>query len=198
VAYTPDWEPLADALNRVMAAGAEEDEAKTDLCGAVANRKIDVRVRVAASDRSFGGRVFSDGNVGVPSHLRPGDLDWARSRPLVQWQIGPIGAQNYTWISGWEDRPLDLIELSTADVIEVLCGGGSEKVASLTAGQETARALAIQLKSNPQMSRAEAKAWCKKSGYNVSGSGFQSRVWPNSRAQAGLPVQAPPGRKKKS
>jgi hypothetical protein len=201
VAYTPDWEPLADALKRVMATGIDEDEAKADLCRAVADRKIVVRVRTA-SDYGMRGQVFSDGNVGVPAHLRPGDLDWVQSRPgRAQWSIGPKLGEHYSWISGWENRPLDLIEVSTADVIAILCGGaGANDRSSATAGQETAaiNALASHLKSNPQLKRAEAAAWCKASGYNVSDRGFQSRVWPKARAQADLPARALPGRKGKS
>lgn len=67
MAYTPDWERLADALQRVMAAGASEDESKLDLCRAVADGKIRVRVRIAGS----GNRVFSGGNVRVPPILGP-------------------------------------------------------------------------------------------------------------------------------
>jgi hypothetical protein len=126
VAYTPDWEPLAAALQRVRATGVSEDEAKTDLCRAVADRRIDVRVSIAATDHGMRGQVFSDGNVGVPPHLKPRDLDWVQSRPLAQWSIGPRPGQHYTWIGGWENRPLDLIELSTANVIEVLCGGAGQ------------------------------------------------------------------------
>ena len=66
MAYTPDWELLADALKRVMMSGVGEDQAKADLCRAVSDRKIDVRVRIAATDCVMGGRVFSDGNVDVP------------------------------------------------------------------------------------------------------------------------------------
>jgi hypothetical protein len=55
VAYTPDWEPLADALKRVMATGIGESEAKLDLCRAIGDRKIDIRVRVAASDHGMRG-----------------------------------------------------------------------------------------------------------------------------------------------
>jgi hypothetical protein len=123
VAYTPDWEPLADALSRVIATGASEDEAKTDLCRAVADRKIGVRVAIAASDHGMRGKVFCNGNVGVPPHLGPGDLDWVRSRPLAQWSIGPKLGEHYAWFGGWENRWLDLIELSTGDVMNVLCGG---------------------------------------------------------------------------
>jgi hypothetical protein len=55
VAYTPDWEPLADALKRVVDSGISEDEAKPDLCRAVADHKIDVRVRIEKSDPEIGG-----------------------------------------------------------------------------------------------------------------------------------------------
>jgi hypothetical protein len=42
VVYTRHCEPLADALKRVMASGFGED------CPAVADRRIDVRVSIAA------------------------------------------------------------------------------------------------------------------------------------------------------
>jgi hypothetical protein len=103
-----------------METGASEEEAKNDLCRAVADRKINLRVRIASSGGSMRGRVFSGGNVGVPAHLGPGDLDWVRSRPLRPWSIGPMLGQHYSW--DWEDRPIDLIELSTSDVKKVLCG----------------------------------------------------------------------------
>jgi hypothetical protein len=200
VAYTPDWEPLAEALKRVMAAGIKEDEAKTDLCRAMADRKINVRVTIAATDYGMRGQVFIGGNVGVPPHLRPGDLDWAQSRPFAQWQIGPQLGEHYSWITGWGNRPLDLIELCTADVIEVLCHGAGGGRSLATARDETAAiaALAKHLKSNSELTRAEAAAWCKQSGLRVSERGFQSRVWPKAREQAGLEALAPAGRKKKS
>jgi hypothetical protein len=122
--YVPVFEPLADALKRVLAAtGVTEAEAKTDLCRAMADRKINVQVRIARSGRSMAGGVFSGGNVGVPRHLGPGDLDWVQSRPLRPWSIGPMLGQNYsTW--DWEDQPIDLIELSTGDVATILCSAG--------------------------------------------------------------------------
>lgn len=116
--YTPDWEPLADALKRVMATGVSEEQAKTDLCRAIADRKIAVRVRIARRDR-----VFSGDNVDVPRHLRPGDLDWIQSRPFAQWPIGPRPGQHYFW--DWNNHPLDLIELSTRDVMDVQCNGNN-------------------------------------------------------------------------
>jgi hypothetical protein len=123
VAYTPDWEPLADALERVIATGLGKEEVKVDLCGAVADGKIRIRVKVAA--RAGRGEVFANGNVGVPPRLKPADLDWVASRPFEPWPIGPKLGEHYSWISGWENKRIDLIEVSTADLIEVLCRGSS-------------------------------------------------------------------------
>jgi hypothetical protein len=198
VAYTPVWEPLADALKRIMATGVCEEEAKADLCRAVADRKIDVRVRIATSDYDMPNQVFSDGNVGVPSHLRPEDLDWTHSRPFAKWPIGPKLGQHYAWITRWKDRPLDLIELSTVDVVEILCSGADGKKSSATARHENdaKKALASHLKNNPELRRSEAEAWCRTSGYDLTRRGFQNRVWPEARVQAGLEPKAPSGRKR--
>jgi hypothetical protein len=181
-----------------MKTGASEDEAKMDLCRAMADRKIDIRVTIASSDRGMGGQVFADGNVRVPPHLRPGNLDWVGSRPLDQWPIGPRLGEHYEWTGGWKNRPFDLIELSTADVIEILCGDEDGRIPSATAGQETAavKALASHLKDNRQLTRAEAMEWLRMAGFTLTGRGFQSRIWPQAREQAGLQATAPPGRPK--
>jgi hypothetical protein len=121
VAYVPEWEPLANALTRVMASGVNEQQAKADICNAVADRKIVARVVIDKSHLLDGGRTFSGGNVGIPPRLNATDFDWAQSRPFKQWSIGPVPPQHYTWIGGWQDRPISLIELSTADVRAVLC-----------------------------------------------------------------------------
>lgn len=137
MAYIPDWESLGDALKRLTAAGASGGEAKGDLCRAMADRKIDVRVRIAATaNRGMGGRVFSDGNVGVPLHLSAGDLDWLGSRPLARWSIGPRLGEQYAWLGGWESQPLDLVELSTADVIRMRDAEKDEEKSTTTAAQE--------------------------------------------------------------
>ena len=194
--YTPDYEPIADALKRVMATGVSEDKAKIDLCRAMADRKIDVRVTIAAT-----GQLFWDGNVGVPPHLKPSDLDWVHSRPFAQWPIGPRPGEHYTW--NWSDRPIELIELSTNDV-SIFCGclanDTDKKGARQTtfADQETkaTRALASHLRENPHLTRKEAATWCKNQGFTISSRGFQNVVWPNAREKAGLPRRAPSGRKK--
>jgi hypothetical protein len=187
-----------------MATGVSEEEAKTDLCRAMADGKINFRVRIAENDDRFRGRVFARPNVEIPLQLSPDDLDWSRSRPLKPWAIGPVGPQRYVWMGGWEKRPIDLVKVSTSDVSRILCGGdegtGARRMARTTVNQETnaIHALASHLRENPDLKREEAASWCKKRGFTLSARGFQARVWPAARQEAGLPRRASPGRKNKS
>jgi len=68
------------------------------------------------------------------------------------------------------------------------------------AAQESAaiKALAVKLRNNPELTRAEAAAWCHAAGLRLTERGFQNRVWPRARAGAGLAERATPGRKRKS
>ena len=118
MSYTPDWERLADAKRRVVATSLSEHQAKTDLCRAVADKKIDVRVRVAESDRDMSGVVCSGDWVSVPAHLEPADFDWVLSRPLQAWSVGPpVGPWSYSdpYLQR-KRRQIDSVELATADV----------------------------------------------------------------------------------
>jgi hypothetical protein len=76
----------------------------------------------------------------------------------------------------------------------------SQPVLAATAGDETAaiRALASYLRSNRDLKKDEALSWCRILGFNLTRSGFQNRVWPRAREQAGLEAKARPGRKRKS
>jgi len=122
VHYVPDWEPLANALKRVLSTGSREPEAKANICNAVADRKIAVRVSVDKSESDVGGQTLYAPNVEVPPRLKPGDFDWGSSRPVAPWLIGPHSVVEHylpTW--NWKPRKIDLIELSTADIASTLC-----------------------------------------------------------------------------
>jgi hypothetical protein len=117
--------------------------------------------------------------VRAPPDLVPHGIDWAQSRPKSPWPT------KYGHLV-----PIAKLELSTEDVIEVLCEGESVAVAT--------RALASEFKRNPNLTRAQVKTWCVEHGYELSDRVFQFRVWPRARAPAGLPENALPGRKKKT
>ena len=117
--YTPDWEPLADALRRVIATGVGDTEARTDLCRAVADKKIRVQVTIAASEGRLADAVFSGQRVLVPARLNPNDFDWEQSHPHRPWTVGGsvVGPKSYyDPYRTWERRQIGLIELATADV----------------------------------------------------------------------------------
>lgn len=204
--YVPDWERLPEAVKRVMATGVKEDQAKQAICNAIADRKIKVRFSITSVEggASFGkqivGTVRDGSEIEIPSQLAPTDFDWGRSRPLKVWQDSREGFSALA--ARWQ---LEWIEVLRADVSEVLCGGGGEcgrarQASVATAAGETAaiKALAPYLKSNTQLRRAEAAEWCRQKGFTLSDRGFQNRVWPRARADAGLESKAAPGRRRKS
>jgi hypothetical protein len=110
VAYTSAWVSLSDALRIVMTRGASEQQAKSDICNAIADRAIDVRVD---------GLIASGDNVGVPQRLKPDDFDWTNSRPFEHWRRGPISTGRKPIV--FRCSPVSLFEISRADVQNVLC-----------------------------------------------------------------------------
>jgi hypothetical protein len=138
VAYTPDWEPLRAALKRVVAAGIDQDQAQLDICGALADQKIAIRVTIDPADHDYGNSPIYRGNVEVPPHLSPQDFDWAHSRPWREWQVGPnpsAPAERYFSLASWKPRTIMLIELRTGDVSMLLCSGPSLSATALGSGK---------------------------------------------------------------
>src|SRR5262249_13055970 len=76
----------------------------------------------------------------------------------------------------------------------------SQRVLAATAGDEAAaiRALTSHLRNNPDQKKDEALSWCGVLGFKLTSRGFQNRVWPRAREQAGLKARAPAGPKRKS
>jgi len=122
MAYVREWERLADALQRVVATGLREGEAKSDICNAIADRKIEVRFLVSKEEGGLGleqvdGTVRNGREVDIPSHLKPKDFDWKRSRPLQPWFSSRFGHDVFAaeWHLKW-------LEVRRSDVSKVLCG----------------------------------------------------------------------------
>jgi hypothetical protein len=184
-----------------MATGVSEDEAKLDLCRAMADGKINVQVRIAQNDDRFRGQVFSGPNVGVPHHLSPDDFDWSRSCPLKPWSIGPVGPQHYSLVWWrWQNQPIDLIELATADVQDIF---GSPKPLTKRAATRREERMAERTPRNllvkdKDITSEEALRQCREKHPDLTKRGFKERVWPKGRELAKLSPKAPSGRKPKS
>ena len=93
MAYTPDWEPLADALKRVIAGDASEDEAKLDISRALADRKIRTQLtveiepdafmnwhRMADNARGLGSRAMWEHLANVLARLVATGIDEAQAK----------------------------------------------------------------------------------------------------------------------
>jgi hypothetical protein len=199
--YIRDWLRLSEALELVMAAGQSNSEAQSDICNAIADEKI--RIQLSLGEAELHGKVIeSFPRVdSIPRDISPNEMDWQNSRPKGSWpdSVPPYRVR------------VTLILLSSADVIKVLCGDknpselrirteGIRDGSPANSGQEKAatRALAAFLKDNPDVTRASAADWCRAQGFSLTSRGFQFRVWPEARKQAGLSATALPGRKPKS
>jgi hypothetical protein len=111
--YTPDWEPLSAAVKRIVTREVDEDKAKANLCSAIAENRIRIRVTP-----EYSSGVYHRENVRVPPHLAAADLIWQDSRPIAPWWIGPVLGQHYNWDG--ENKRIKLVEVSIADVVDFL------------------------------------------------------------------------------
>jgi hypothetical protein len=84
--YVPRWESLLEAINRMVARGLAEADAKSVLCNGIADRKIEVQLQLGrnATNSMVSGEPLTGEDVQIPAQLSPGDMDWLNSRPLVQ------------------------------------------------------------------------------------------------------------------
>jgi hypothetical protein len=122
MAYVPRWEQLSEALTRVeAAAGLSTDEARIDICRAIADGAVKFRGtlrRHTTRPVSPPKKVVQGNDFLIPAKIRPEDLDWEESRPLKPWAV----RREISRLPGlWE---VEWIELFDADVTKVLCTGG--------------------------------------------------------------------------
>jgi hypothetical protein len=114
--YLPDWLPLAEARRLVESCGLSKDEAELDICRAMADQKILVRVRrIQGSGPYF--------RLRVPNRLSPQDFDWERSVTITPWpEDMHVALARLRYAPPARQVTLS-IELSTQHVVRVLCGG---------------------------------------------------------------------------
>jgi hypothetical protein len=139
----PTWEPINQALQRIAAAGLSKKQAQRDLCLAMADGKIAVRVHLAADhSRGLPPKALSSPVLEIPPRLSPVDFDWPHSRPSKHSQLwtGPsqrAGESPLLYFHENHDRigrTVDLVEVSVADVTKVFCNTESRPMANPTAG----------------------------------------------------------------
>jgi hypothetical protein len=151
--YIPVWESIAEALARVTAYGYSMADAQRDICRALSDGKLRAQYRVErvqtphgfeVNRRAFGlprGRLDQGNIIGrpcVPPDLSPDDIDWVNSRPKSPW------LDKHRFVVG-----IAKIELSTADIIRVLCEGRTAKPASDAQPDESSLNLPVQAPEPP-------------------------------------------------
>jgi hypothetical protein len=170
MAYVPEWERLADARKRVMAAGLSKGEAERDLCAAMSDGKIKVRPffelvkrtildhQIAKRDRRKIFDFVRDLQEGVHPYPEPWDdfrafstkgvtprqLDWRQSRFRNVWHV-PIHP---------EKAPMDWnvsVELASADVTRALITDTRTQQAATAPPESTTR------KTRPPAGRERAR-----------------------------------------
>lgn len=134
MAYVPDWERLPDALKRVMAAGLSQDEAQVDICRAISDRKIRLRLQVTPSPYLM--RVVDVSQVNVPIDLKQSDFDWEKSCLERTWRSRSVDIDILL-----SSEHAKYIELLRPGVTNVLIAGARE-AASASKGARGARATA--------------------------------------------------------
>ena len=118
MAYEGEWLRLSEALTRVMeAAGISKEEARAEICRAVADRRIRIRGELGrlTTTHTTSAEVLAGKAFEIPTDLGAENLDWAQSCPLGTWFV----RRDHFRLQGhWS---LEWIELSRADVANVLC-----------------------------------------------------------------------------
>jgi hypothetical protein len=73
------WLLLGDAVDRLSAAhNVREDQAKLDICAAIAELKLRIRVHVGDGHAR---QIAEINDIEIPDKLTPDRIEWALSRP---------------------------------------------------------------------------------------------------------------------
>ena len=144
--YPPGWERLSDAATRVMtAAGIANDEARSNICQAIADGTVKIRCQLKRhKTNKMTSKTVLEGNAfEIPTKIKPDDLDWEGSRPVNPWRIRH---GSYAIPGDWD---LEWIELSRTHVTNVLCAAETPESA------QPARETGPRSRSRPKLESAQ-------------------------------------------
>ena len=120
MSYISKWERLSAAVGRIVSANRiSQEEAQTDLCRAIADRKIEFQAKLrkhATRHTTLRNQMVDGKYFDLPPNIKREDFDWENSRPLKPWII----RRGEPYPHGYWD--LDFIELCESDVTYRLCG----------------------------------------------------------------------------
>ena len=145
-----------------MATGTAENEAQDAICRAISDRKICVRIYLGKLRDSRllhqSKKIMPNIDLIIPTHLARQDFDWPQSRPLKAWrQIQDGGIFDKT-------SRRDRIELLSADVTNVLCGG---RQARRWRAERIRRFIEKQRFTRNWINFAEIAEWCSKEDHSI-------------------------------
>lgn len=147
MSYLSAWERLPDAVERVMTAnGCTADEAKADICMAIADRAINLRGKLQRNTKGHtSNSVLERNSFQIQGKIKPADFDWEASRPTKSWIVtGEATRSPGYWTLTW-------IELSRSDVTSILCKATQNE----RSVQSVASAKGARKKGHPARSRAD-------------------------------------------
>jgi len=148
MAYVPAWERLSAAITCVMAAGLSKDQAKADICRAIADGAVKIRGKLErhkTRQLRASNTVLEGEDLHIPTEIKPKDLDWERSRPVKPWLV----RRGASALPGHWD--LEWIKLFRTDVTNVLCTAGKRGEPAQRASSEKG----ATSRSRPALERAQ-------------------------------------------
>jgi hypothetical protein len=100
------WLSLTDAIARLAIRTARADLAKFDICAAIVELRLRIRVHVSEHTET---KIFETNDIEIPDQLNPAHVDWAGSRPALLYPWRTRSGE------GWQLRPVTLVEARVED-----------------------------------------------------------------------------------
>jgi hypothetical protein len=152
----------------IVRTGVPAEDAKVQLCHAIADDALPIRVMIWGVGVS--GQTLERPMVDAPKYLRPADIDWGNSRPKRPWRTR---AKGYFAVTE-EPRPIVFVEVKAARVIEIWnCGESARsEVSPISAhGTQTREEWSARVEPHAVSADTDALATARLAIPNKPGSG---------------------------